>query len=303
MGQRQWIIVLLAVMLALLMIVPTAAQEPTTEPLYDPTCPLTLTRAYMYGWEYHHRDGTELDTVKAAQVARAVYAGFETLQMNCGYPNGYYKQNLLRTMRGDYPPEDLVRMLAYLEEVVGESVTGECAYAVIEPFISRVEWGDSTALEVGRAVGDIFRTVRAFVPTGECDANFKLITNLLKQLDEIPPDGTLIASLHDTLVAVTEGRYFSEYTCGYQLANTFFDKVDWDGLTAAEINQLVGDTFKISYDLSGDLGCDEEPALAISAMLLGDVYAFEPDASIIQQTYDAASGKLPPVEATPTAAT
>lgn len=293
--------ILIVVLLGLLVALPTAAQEPTTEPTYDPTCPLTLTRAYMSGWQYDHRDGTELDTVKAAQVARAVYAAFEPLKINCGYPNGYYKQNLLRTMRGDYPPEDLARMLAYLEEVVGEGVTGECAYEVVDPFISNVEWGEATALEVGRAVGDVFRTVRAFVPTGECDANFKLITNLLSQLDEIPPDGTLIQSLFDTLIVVTDGRYFSEYSCGFEMADTFFDAVDWEGLNTAEINQLVEDVFRISYDISGDNSCEQEPTLAITAMLLGDVYEFEPDASIILQTYNAASGLTPAVEATPTA--
>lgn len=301
MRQRTWLVRLVALVLASLAVIPTAAQEPTTQPTYDPTCPLTLTRAYMSGWEYNHRDGTEIDTVQAAQVARAVYTAFEPLRMNCGYPNGYYKQNLLRTMRGDYPPEDLARMMAYLEEVVGEGVTGECAYMVVDPFISNVEWGDATALEVGRAVGDIFRTVRSMVPTGGCDANFNLITNLLKQLDEIPPDGTLILSLYDTLNGVTEGRYFSEYSCGFEMADTFFDAVDWEGLNTAEIKQLVEDAFRISYDISGDKSCDQELALAITAMLLGDVYEFEPDASIILQTYNAASGLTPAVEATPTA--
>ncbi|MCA0456950.1 MAG: hypothetical protein LCI00_23465 [Chloroflexi bacterium] len=288
------------VILSALLVLPTAAQEPTTEPTYDPACPMTLLRAYMSGWEYNHRDGTELDTVQAAQVARAVYTAFEPLKINCGYPNGYYKQNLLRTMRGDYPPEDLARMLGYLEEVVGEGVTGECAFVVVEPFIDNVEWGDAAALEVGRAIGEIFRTVRETVPTGECDANFNLITNLLSQLDEIPPDGSLVRSLYDTLTDVTQGQYFSEYTCGYQMANTFFDKVDWDGMTSSEITRLVESAFRMSYDISGDKGCDEEPALEITSMLLNDVYQFEPDASIIQRTYDAASGLIVPVEATPT---
>ena len=84
------------------------------------------------------------------------------------------------------------------------------------------------------------------------------------------------------------------------MANTFFDKVDWDELTASEITQLVEDAFRISYDISGDKGCNEEPALVITSMLMNDVYTFEPDASIILQTYNAASGLTPPVEATPT---
>lgn len=299
MRQRRLMAVIIIVLLTMF-VFPAYAQEPTTEPIIDPACAMDMTEAYMSGWEYDHRDGSELDLVAAAQVAREVYAAFQPLKLNCEYPSGYFKERLLRSMHGDYPPEELARMLVYLEEAVGIVDYNECAFAVADPFVSRVEWGDSNALQVGRAIAEIYRTVRAVVPTGECDASFKLVTNLLTQLYDIPPDGTLVASLYQTLSAVTEGRYFSESVCAYEMANTFFEYVDWEGLTAAEITQLVGDTFKITYGISEDKGCEEEPALAITAMLLNDVYAFAPDASIILQTYNTASGLTVPVEATPT---
>ena len=291
----------MAVMVGLVMVVPTAAQEPTSEPYGNRICTLDLTEAYMSGWEYNHRDGAELDLVKAAQVARAFYRAVQPLQINCDYPNGAYKESVLRSLRGDYSPDELARMLAYLEEAVGTVEMTECAFTVAEAFVNRVDWGDTTALQVGRSVADIYRTVREVIPEGECDAIFKLVVNLLSQLDDIPPDGTLVAALYNTLSGVTEGRYFSEYACGYELADTFFDRVDWEGLNPTEIDQLVGDTFRISYRISEAKGCDEEPALAITLMLLNDVYEFPPDASIIQRTYDAASGIAVPVEAIPTA--
>ena len=71
-----------------------------------------------------------------------------------------------------------------------------------------------------------------------------------------------------------------------------FAKVQWDEVTSADIVKVVSETFKITYKISGDSSCDYGPALAITAMLLNDIYRFPPDASIIQQTYDAASGEL-----------
>jgi hypothetical protein len=104
----------------------------------------------------------------------------------------------------------------------------------------------------------------------------------------------LIGTLYKVVGDATEGHYVSEYTCNYTLAKTFLSKVQWDGLTSADIAHLVSDTFKITYKISGDDVCDRDPALAITAMLLDDAYRFPPDASIIQNSYDAATGKLVP---------
>jgi len=98
----------------------------------------------------------------------------------------------------------------------------------------------------------------------------------------------------------TEGHYVSEYSCDYTLAKTFLGKVQWDGLTSADIVQLVIDTFKITYKISGDDVCDSDPSLAITAMLLDDMYRVAPNAGLIERTYDAATGEL---VATPEATT
>ncbi len=289
-------LVMLTIMILMLManVVPAAAQDaqPTSEVVYDPRCALNLMQAYMSGWEYNHRDKGVLDTVEAAQVARAVYAAFQPLKIDCQNATGYFKQKLLRSMRGDYSPDDLARMLNYVQEVVGAVDRDDCAFSTADQFLGRVDWGEATALQIGRTIGDIYRDVREVIAEGACDGTYKLVANLLSQLDDIPSDGTLINTLYQTLSAASSGRSISEYECGYQLANSFFNSVNWDGLTSTQITALISDTFKITYGISGDRSCEASPDLAITAMLLDDVYQFAPDASIIQQTFDAASGNL-----------
>lgn len=300
---RHRLMIVLVCVSLLVRILPTGAQdaEPTTTPEYDPTCTVDLMKAYVSGWEYNHR-GSEgaIDVVAAAQVARGVYTAFGKARVTCKDIIGSFKQSLLRSMHGDYPPEDLARMLGFVDEAVGDVQYNDCAYTVTNQFIQRVDWGKSTAIEVGRAVSEIFRTVRDVIPTGNCDGTFQIIQEIMSNIEDAPPDGTLISTLYKVVGDATEGHYVSEYTCDYTLARTFLSKVEWGGLTSADIVRVVGDTFKITYKISGDDICDKDPALAITAMLLDDAYHFPPDASIIQNSYDAATGKLVPTpEATP----
>ncbi len=287
--------------LLIVSIIPTAAQnpEPTEVPIYDPSCAIDLMQAYMSGWEYDHR-GSEgsIDVVVAAQVARNVYKAFTNAKVDCQDTFGNFKQALLRSMHGDYPAEDLARMLSFVDEAVGNVEYNDCSYDTANQFVQRVEWGDTTAIQVGRAVSEIFRTVRDVIPTGECDGTFQIIQEIMSHIEDLPPDGTLISTLYKVVGEATEGHYVSEHSCDYTLAKTFLQKVQWDGLTSADMVQLVSDTFKITYKISGDGECDSDPALAITAMLLDDMYRFAPDASLIQRAYDAATGK---VEVTPEA--
>lgn len=279
---------------------PTAAPQPTEALIYDPSCAIDLMKAYMDGWEYDHRESGNLDVVKAAQVARAVYQAFDTAKIDCKDTLGGFKQNLLRSMHGDYPAEDLARVMAYIDEVVGAVDYNDCAFVVSSQYIRQVDWGTTPAIEIGKTVGEIFRTVREKLSGGACDGTFQIIQEIFSRIDDIPPDGTMIATLYKVVGDATEGHYISESSCDYTLAKTFFEKVEWDNLTSADIVQLVGDTLKITYKISGDSSCDYDPALAITAMLLDDTYRFKPDASVIQQAYDAASGALVPTpEVTP----
>ncbi len=277
-------------------LLPAAAQdpEPTTESPYDPTCPIDLMKAYMSGWEYDHRDSYgEIDVVEAAQVARSVYKAFDAIKPDCRDTIGSFKENLLRSMHGDYPPEDLARLMSYIQEAVGDiSLYNDCSYVVASQYLRQADWGDMPAVQVGKTMGEIFRTVREVIPSGECDGTFQIIQEIMSHIDDLPADGTLVGTLYKIVGDATEGHYISEYSCDYTLAKTFFQKVEWDNLTSAAIVQLVSDTFKITYKISSDNACDYEPALAITAMLLNDSYRFKPDASIIQQTYDAATGEL-----------
>jgi len=285
-------------------ILPVAAQnpEPTEAPIYDPTCPINLMEAYMSGWEYDHR-GSEgvIDVVAAAQVARGVYKAFDAIKPDCKDTIGDFKENLLRSMHGDYPPEDLARLMSYIQEAVGDiPVYNDCSYVIASQYLRQVDWGDMSAVQVGKTMGEIFRTVRDVIPSGECNGTFQVIQQIMSHIEDLPADGTLIATLYKIVGDATEGHYISDYSCNYTLAKTFFEKVQWDNLTAADILQLVGDTFKITYKISGDGICESDPALAITAMLLNDMYRFKPDASIIQRTYDAATGELVPTpEVTP----
>lgn len=294
MHQRLFGILLLTILIA--GIFPVAAQEPepTETPVYDPTCAINLMEAYMSGWEYDHR-GSEgvIDVVAAAQVARNVYKAFEAIKPDCRDTIGGFKQSLLRSMHGDYPPEDLARLLSYIQEAVGDiPIYNDCSYVVASQYLRRVDWGDMPAVQVGKTMGEIFRTVRDVIPNGECDGTFQIIQEIMSHIDDIPADGTFIATLYKIVGDATEGHYVSENSCDYTLAKTFFQKVQWDNLTSSAIVQLVSDTFKITYKIGGDSSCDDDPALAITAMLLNDMYRFPPDASIIQQTYDAATGEL-----------
>ncbi len=292
---------LMAIMCTALLVsvglIPVAAQnpEPTAAPIYDPTCAVDLMKASVSGWEYDHR-GAEgaIDVVAAAQVARGIYKAFDAAQVTCQDALGDFKKTLLRSMHGDYLPEDLVRMLRFVNEVVGSLEYQDCAYTVSTQFVRQVDWGQSTAIEVGRAVSEIFRTVRDVIPGGDCDGTFQIIQEIVSQIEDAPADGNLIGTLYKVVGDATEGHYVSEYSCDYTLAKTFLEKVQWDGLTAADIVQLVSDTFKITYKVSGDDECDSDPSLAITAMLLDDSYRFQPDASIIQHMYDAATGELVP---------
>jgi hypothetical protein len=298
-------ITIICAALYIVSIIPVVAQdaEPTTAPEYDPTCAVDLMEAYMSGWEYDHR-GSEgsIDVVVAAQVARGVYKAFANAKIDCKDTIGGFKENLLRSMHADYLPEDLARMLSFIDEAIGSLDYSDCSYSTTTQFLQRVDWGKSTAIEVGRAVSEIFRTVRDVIPSGNCDGTFQIIQEIMSHIQDAPPDGALIGTLYKVVGDATEGHYASEYTCNYTLAKTFLGKVNWDGLTSANIVQLVSDTFKITYKISGDDICDRNPALAITAMLLDDAYRFPPDASIIQNSYAAATGELvatPEVTATP----
>ncbi|MBI1278793.1 MAG: hypothetical protein GC179_11755 [Anaerolineaceae bacterium] len=284
-------------------ILPVAAQnpEPTEVPPYDPTCPINMMEAYMSGWERNHR-GSEgvIDVVTAAQVARGVYKAFEAIKPDCRNTIGGFKQTLLRSMHGDYPPEDLARLMSYIQEAVGDiPVYNDCSFMIASQYLRRVDWGDMPAVQIGKTIGEIFRTVREVVPNGECNGTFQIIQEIMSHIDDIPADASLITTLYKIVGDATEGHYLSNSSCNYTLAKTFFEKVQWDNLKAADILQLVSDTFKITYKISGDTSCDYDPALAITAMLLNDMYRFPPDASIIQRTYDAATGELV-VTSTPT---
>jgi len=281
-------------------IMPTAAQEPepTEATVFDPACAVDLMKAYVSGWEYDHRTGGVIDVVAAAQVARNVYKAFVNVQVNCRDSLKDFKPMLLRSMHGDYPAEDVARMLGFVEEAVGTVDYNDCSYDVAVRYVQQVDWGDTTAIQVGRTISDIFRTVRAAIPGGECDGTFQIIQEMISQIDKVPPDSTLISNLYQVVGDATGGHYVSQDSCDYVLAKTFLDKVEWDGLSADQITQLVSDTFKITYHIGGDIDCNSDPALAITAMLLNDTYRFAPDASVIQNTYDAATGN---VEVTPEA--
>lgn len=298
---RHRLSVLLLVIITLFSVfIPTAAQEPTEAPVYDPTCAVELMKAYMDGWEYDHRESGNLDVVQAAQVARSVYQAFDAAKIDCKDMIGGIKQSLLRSMHGDYSAEDLARVMAYVDEVVGAVDYNDCTYTMINQYVRQVDWGTMTAIEIGKTVGEIARTVREKLPGGECDGTFQIIQEIFSRIDDIPPDGTMIATLYKVVGDATEGHYISESSCDYTLAKTFFEKVEWDNLTSADIVRLVADTFKITYKIGGDSSCDYDPALAITAMLLEDTYRFKPDASVIQQAYDAATGTLVPTpEVTP----
>ena len=276
-------------------IFPAVAQdaEPTTTPVYDPTCAIDLMKAYMSGWEYNHRGSEgEIDGVVAAQIARGVYTAINASQPDCQDTLGDFKQTLLRSMRDNYAPEDLARLISFVDEALGSIDYNDCSYSLANQFVQRVEWGTTSAVEIGRAVSEIFRTVRDVIPSGECDGTFQIIQEIVSHIEDVPPDGTLISTLYKVVGDATEGHYVSEYSCDYTLAKTFLDKVKWDGLDSAHIVSLVSDTFKITYKISSDATCDSDPALAITAMLLDDSYRFPPDASVIQNSYDAATGKV-----------
>jgi hypothetical protein len=294
MRQRLLVFLLLAIFTG--GILPVAAQnpEPTTEPIYDPTCAINLMEAYMSGWEYNHRSPEgDIDVVAAAQVAREVYKAFEAIKPDCRNMLGSLKENLLRSMHGDYPPEDLARLMSYIQEAVGDiPIYNDCSYTLSSQYLRRVDWGDMPAVQIGKTIGEIFRTVREVIPSGECDGTFQIIQEITSHIDDIPADGALISTLYKIVGDATEGHYISEYSCDYTLAKTFFTKVQWDNLTSADIVKLVNDTFTITYKISGDSACESNPALAITAMLLNDNYRFKPDASIIQRAYDAATGEL-----------
>src|SRR5689334_3642460 len=203
--------------------------EPTTAPEYDPTCAVDLMEAYMSGWEYNHR-GSEgsIDVVVAAQVARGVHKAFANAKIDCKNTIGGFKEALLRSMHGDYPPEDLARMLSFVDEAVGSVEYNDCAYTITNQFVQRVDWGSSTAIEAGRAISEIFRTVRDVIPSGKCDGTFQIIQEIMLHIQDAPPDGTLIDALYKVVGDATEGHYVSEYTCNYTLAKTFLGKVEWD---------------------------------------------------------------------------
>lgn len=280
-----------------------AAQDPApTEALiYDPTCTVNFMEAYMSGWEYDHRgsDGV-IDVVAAAQVARQVYKAFDAVKTDCNDTFAGFKQTLLRSLHGDYPPEDLARMLSFVDEAIGTVEYGDCSYQTATRYLQQVNWGDTTAIQAGRTVSEIFRTVRNVIPSGECDGTFQIIQEIMSQIDEVPPDSDLISTLYKVVGDATQGHYVSESSCAYTLARTFLQKVEWDGLSAADIVKLVKDTFTIAYAISGDATCESDIALSITAMLLDDSYRFTPDASVIQQMYDAARGDLvPTAEVTP----
>ncbi len=275
---------------------PAAAQDPqpTEAPIYDPTCAVDLMEAYMSGWEYDHRGSEgQIDVVIAAQVARGVYKAFEAIKPDCRNTIGSFKENLLRSMHSEYPPEDLARLMSYIQEAVGEiALYNDCSYVVASQYLRHVDWGSMPAVQVGKTMGEIFRTVRDVIPSGECDGTFQIIQEIISQIEDVPADGTLINTLYKIVGDATEGHYVSEASCDYTLTKTFFEKVQWDNLTSADIVKLVGDTLKITYKIGGDSTCDSDPALAITALLLNDSYGFKPDAIIIQQAYDAATGEL-----------
>jgi hypothetical protein len=295
MRQRLIMVIACTILAICINALPAVAQdpEPTTEPVYDPTCAIKLMEAYMSGWEYNHR-GSEgvIDVVAAAQVARGTYKAFEAAKVDCRNTLGGFKENLLRSMHGDYPPEDLARMLSYIQEAIGNVENNDCSFYVALQYMRQVDWGDMPAIQVGKTMGEIFRTVRDVIPSGDCNGTFQIILEVLSRIEDIPPDSTLISTLYKIVGDTTEGHYISEDSCDYTLAKTFFEKVQWANLTSADIVKLVNDTFTITYKISSDSSCDYDPALAITAMLLNDMYRFPPDASIIQRTYDAATGEL-----------
>ncbi|MEP6987239.1 MAG: hypothetical protein ABI970_16670, partial [Chloroflexota bacterium] len=245
------------------------------------------------GWEYNHRGSEgEIDVVVAAQIARGVYTALNASQPTCQDTLGDFKQTLLRSMRDNYAPEDLARLISFVDEVVGSVDYNDCSYSIANQFVQRVDWGATSAVEIGRSVSEIFRTVRTVIPSGGCDGTFKIIQEIVSHIEDVPPDGTLIGTLYKVVGDATENHYVTEDSCDYTLAKTFLGKVKWDGLDSAHIVSLVSDTFKITYKMSSDSTCDNDPALAITAMLLDDAYRFPPDASVIQNSYDAASGKV-----------
>src|SRR5258705_7822224 len=131
MHKRRFVIMLFIMKTVIIGMIPTAAQdaEPTTVTEYDPTCAVDLMKVYMSGWEYDHR-GSEgaIDVVVAAQVARGVYKSVADAKVDCKDTIGGFKQNLLRSMHSDYPPEDLARMLGFVDEAVGSVEYNDCAY-------------------------------------------------------------------------------------------------------------------------------------------------------------------------------
>ncbi len=72
-----------------------------------------------------------IDVVAAAQVARNVYKAFEAIKPDCKNTIGDFKENVLRSMHGDYPPEDLARMLSYIQEAVGNIEYNDCSYSAV----------------------------------------------------------------------------------------------------------------------------------------------------------------------------
>lgn len=293
--RQHLLIIVCALLLLSAAVITTAAQdaEPTALPIYDPTCPINLMKAYISGWEYNHRSPEgDIDVVVAAQVAREVHKAFSNAKVTCQDTMGNLKQSLLRSLHGDYLPEDLARMLGFVDEAVGSFQYDDCSYNTANQFVQRVEWGDTSPIQAGRTVSEIFRTVREAVPDETCDGTFQIIQEIMSHMDDVPPDSTLIGTLYKVVGEATEGHYVSEYSCAYTLAKTFLQKVDWDDLTSADIVQLVGDTFKITYKIGGDGDCDQDASLAITAMLLNDMYRIPPDASLLQRAYDAATGEL-----------
>lgn len=104
---------------------------------------------------------------------------------------------------------------------------------------------NTTAIKVGRAVSEIFLTVWSTLsPPQPRHLSKDYSRSDYADIQDSPPDGTLISTLYKVVGEATEGHYVSEHSCDYTLAKTFLQKVQWDGLTSADMVQLVSDTFK-----------------------------------------------------------
>ncbi len=284
---------LLALCLLLLF---TAATPIAAQTTGDSRCATELTQTYTGAlrWIFRFEDASP-DLLRVSREAAAFYEAVLPANLNCNFPLGWVKTRILDRLRGEYQPEELVRMLVYLDESLADLDSNSCAYTITNNFLTSVNWGDTQPLQIARVTTGIYRSIRDSIAAIKCDEDpyFKFIQTVLYNAGTLPPESNLVSGFRDSIDEALEGDYFTSSDCGYQLAQEFLLKVEWGRILAsADLNRTVREALILAYRLGGHTDCYTDPAFSITQMVVDAAPGFPPDAALLKDIYDAAAEVL-----------